>query len=418
MRCSSGRQAALAPLVIESSVVEAEGLPAQGAVLLRMSGSLDPLGAEAWSGELAGHLERADLAGLRPVLDMGHVQLGGAAVLRTLRETTRARTGRPDLIVVRARPGVREAVHLARLDGVRLFATLDEALGALACTESPAEELPVWRSQIEDPLRPTYEDLHREVRALRARVRTAPVIGMAQGMLMARYGLPDSGTAFRELRAVSQRCNVPLRVLVSAVVAARPPDGAEWFPGRRALPVPALRVLGRGDRDPRCRRPMIDAVLHEALAAGRAPGGWVRLADPAVNALVPESHHGCDDALLDHLLRGRASDTADGTARSTGRRVGVPDVAGDPRLGDDGRRALLAAGVRALVTLPVVSAAGSCAGVITLHWPDAGHRPTAAQTRALDALAAETAAWLGWYHRSVVMAALEDLHGTLTGAPG
>ncbi|MGW1860076.1 GAF domain-containing protein, partial [Streptomyces collinus] len=174
----------------------------------------------------------------------------------------------------------------------------------------------------------------------------------------------------------------------------------------------------RGDRDPRCRRPMIDAVLHEALAAGRAAGGWVRLADPAVNALVPESHHGCDDALLDHLLRGRASDTADGAARSTGRRVGVPDVAGDPRLGDDGRRALLAAGVRALVTLPVVSAAGSCAGVITLHWPHAGHRPTAAQTRALDALAAETAAWLGWYHRSVVMDALEDLHGTLTGAPG
>ncbi|MEU4035404.1 ANTAR domain-containing protein [Streptomyces collinus] len=417
MRCSSGRQAALAPLVIESSVVEAEGLPAEGALLLRMSGSLDPLGAEAWSDELAGHLERADLAGLRPVLDMGHVQLGGAAVLRTLREATRARTGRPDLIVVRARPGVREAVHLARLDGVRLFATLDEALGALARTESPAEELPVWRSQIEDPLRPSYEDLHKEVRALRARVRTAPVIGMAQGMLMARYGLPDSGTAFRELRAASQRCNVPLRVLVSAVVAARPPEGAEWFPGRRPLPVPALRILGRGDRDPRCRRLMIDAALHEALAAGRAPGGYVRLADPAVNALTLESHQGCDDALLDHLLRGRATDTADGAARSTGRRVSVPDVAGDPLLGDDGRRALLAAGVRALVTLPLVSAGGSCAGVITLLWPDAGHRPAAAQTRALDALAAETAAWLGWYHRSVLLDALEDLHGTLTGAP-
>ncbi|WP_333772004.1 ANTAR domain-containing protein [Streptomyces sp. IBSBF 3136] len=414
MRCSSGRQAAPAPLVIESSVVEAEGLPAEGALLLRMSGSLDPLGAEAWSDELAGHLEHADRAGLRPVLDMGHVQLGGAAVLRTLRETTRARTGRPDLIVVRARPGVREAVHLARLDGVRLFSTLDEALGELTRAETPVEDLPVWRSQITDPVRPSYEDLHKEVRALRARVRTAPVIGMAQGMLMARYGLPDSGTAFRELRAASQRFNVPLRVLVSAVVAARPPDGTQWFPGRRPLPVPALRVLGRGDRDPRCRRLMIDAALREALAAGRAPGGYVRLADPAVNALMPESHHGCDDGLLDHLLRGRASDTADGAVRSTGRRVSVPDVAGDPRLGDDGRRALLAAGVRALVTLPVVSAAGSCAGVITLHWPDAGHRPTAAQTRALDALAAETGAWLGWYHRSVLLDALEDLHRTLT----
>ncbi|MFD0392576.1 STAS domain-containing protein [Streptomyces nogalater] len=166
MKPSSGRSAAPARLVIESSVVE--GLPAEGALLLRMSGSLDAHGAELWSQELRGHLEQADRAGLRPVLDMAHVQLGGAAVLRTLSETTRTRTGRPDLIIVRARPGVREAVHLARLSGVRLYATLDEALRELARAASRVEELPAWRSQIADPVRPSYEDLYKEVRALRA----------------------------------------------------------------------------------------------------------------------------------------------------------------------------------------------------------------------------------------------------------
>ncbi|KOX11064.1 ANTAR domain-containing protein [Streptomyces sp. NRRL B-3648] len=411
MKPSSGRTAPTAPLVIESSVVE--GLPAEGALLLRMSGSLDAHGAEAWSEELRGHLERADRAGLRPVLDMAHVQLGGAAVLRTLSETTRARTGRPDLIIVRARPGVREAVHLARLDGVRLYATLDEALRELARAASRVEELPAWHSPMADPLRPSYDDLHKEVRALRARVRTAPVIGMAQGTLMVRYGLPDSGSAFRALREASQRFNVPLRVLVSAVVVARPPDGEVWFPGRRPLPVPQLRILARGGRDPRYRRQMTEAVLREALAVGQAPAGYVQFVDPAVHALMLETHHGCAETFLDHLVRGRGDGTADAAARVRGRPVGVPDVSADPRLSDDCRHALLANGTHAVQSVPVLSSAGTCTGVITVLWPDAGHRPTAAQAEALALLAADTSAWLSWYHRTVLLDALEHLHGML-----
>jgi anti-anti-sigma regulatory factor len=412
MNSSSSRSAAPAPLVIESSVVE--GLPAEGALLLRMSGSLDAHGVQAWSDELRGHLEQADRAGLRPVLDMAHVQLGGAAVLRTLSETTRTRTGRPDLVIVRARPGVREAVHLARLTGVQLYATLDEALRELARAASPVEELPAWRSQMADPLRPSYEDLYKEVRALRARVRTAPVIGMAQGALMVRYGLPDSGSAFRVLREASQRFNVPLRVLVSAVVVARPPSGEVWFPGRRCLPVPQLRILARGGRDPRYRRQMIDAVLHEALAIGKAPAGYVQFVDPAVNALTLETHYGCADMFLDHLVRGRGDGTADATARTRGRQVSVPDVATDPLLADESRCALLTTGARALQSVPVLSSAGSCTGVISLHWTEAGHRPTAAQAEAFALLAADTAAWLSWYHRSVLLDALEHLHRALT----
>ncbi|MBL1084569.1 ANTAR domain-containing protein [Streptomyces actinomycinicus] len=412
MKPSSGGPAAPAPLVIESSVVE--GLPAEGALLLRMSGSLDADGARAWSDELRGHLERADRAGLRPVLDMAHVQLGGAAVLRTLSETTRARTGRPDLVIVRARPGVREAVHLARLDGVQLYATLDEALRELARAAARVEELPAWRTQMADPLRPSYEDLYKEVRALRARVRTAPVIGTAQGVLMVRYGLPDCGSAFRVLRETSQRFNVPLRVLVSAVVVARPPDGQVWFPGRRSLPVPHLRILARGGRDPRCRRQMVDAVLHEALAIGRAPAGYVQLVDPAANTLMPETHHGCAETFLDHLARGRADGTADAAARTRGRPVDVPDVATDTLLSDDCRHALLATGTRALRSVPVLSSAGSCTGVITLLWPDAGHRPARARAQTLALLAADTSAWLSWYHRTVLLDALEHLHRTLS----
>ncbi|MEU3417403.1 ANTAR domain-containing protein [Streptomyces murinus] len=415
MKAFSPQPDAPAPLLIESSVVE--GLPAEGALLLRMSGTLDAHGAHAWSQELRGHLEQADRAGLRPVLDMAHVQLGGAAVLRTLSETTRARAGRPDLIIVRARPGVREAVHLARLDGVQLYATLDEAVRELARAAAKVEELPAWRSSMADPLRPSYQDLHQEVRALRARVRTAPVIGMAQGVLMARYALPETGGAFRALRETSQRFNVPLRVLASAVVVARQPEGAIWFPGRRPLPVPPLRLLARTDRDPRYRGQMIDAVLREALALAHAPAGHVLSVDPAVNALALEARHGGTDPYLDHLGRGRDDGTAEAVARTRGRRVSMPDVATDALLSEDSRRALLASGARALQCVPVLSSAGCCAGLITVHWPEAGHRPTSTRAEALGLLAADTAAWLAWYHRTVLLDALEHLHHRLTRRP-
>ncbi|MFJ7151420.1 ANTAR domain-containing protein [Streptomyces sp. NPDC100445] len=416
MKPSSVRPATVpAPFVIDSCTVEEP--PGEGALVLRMSGTLDADAVQAWSDALRGHLERADRAGLRPVLDMAHVQLGGAAVLRTLSETARTRTGRPELIVVRARPGVREAVHLARLDGVRLYATLDEALRELARAVPGTDELPAWRSQLTDPLRPSYEDLHQEVRALRARVRTAPVIGMAQGALMVRYGLPDPGSAFRVLREASQRFNVPLRVLASAVMVARPPDGEVWFPGRRPLPAPQPRILARGGRDPRYRRRMIDAVLRAALTVGRAPAGYVRCVDPAVNALTLEAHHGCAETFLDHLVRGGGADVDTDTAvRRAGRAVGVPDVATEPLLPDDFRRALLTSGVRALHTVPVVSPAGPCTGVITVHWPEAGHRLSAARTEDLALLAADASDWLSWYHRTVLLDALEHLHTALTGA--
>ncbi|MCE0448088.1 hypothetical protein LT493_43130 [Streptomyces tricolor] len=92
----------------------------------------------------------------------------------------------------------------------------------------------------------------------------------------------------------------------------------------------------------------------------------------------------------------------------------MPDVATDAQLSDDCRRALLATGAHAVRSDPGALLAGSCTGVITLHWPDAGHRPTAAQAEALGLLASDTAAWLSWYHhRTVLLDALEHLHRTL-----
>jgi AmiR/NasT family two-component response regulator len=75
------------------------------------------------------------------------------------------------------------------------------------------------------PQSETYqaEDTPGEVFGLRAKARTSGIIGIAQGILIARYSLPAPADAFTLLRAASQRYNVPLRVVASAVVTAPPP---------------------------------------------------------------------------------------------------------------------------------------------------------------------------------------------------
>ncbi|MEU1710404.1 hypothetical protein ABZ478_34495 [Streptomyces sp. NPDC005706] len=129
-----------------------------------------------------------------------------------------------------------------------------------------------------------------------------------------------------------------------------------------------------------------------------------------------ETHHGCTDALLDQLVHGRDDGTAEAVARTRGRQVSVPDVTADALLSDDSRRPLLATGARALQRIPVLSSAGACTALITVHWPDAGHLPTPAQAKAFGLLASDTAAWLARYHRSILLDALEHLHRRLTHA--
>lgn len=60
--------------------------------------------------------------------------------------------------------------------------------------------------------------------------------------------------------------------------------------------------------------------------------------------------------------------------------------------------------------MPLTTASGLCAGMVSAHL---GHRLkglTAAQTKALDVVGGQAGEWLAWYDRTVVMDALEYLH--------
>ncbi|WP_191873759.1 ANTAR domain-containing protein [Streptomyces filipinensis] len=373
------------------------------AVVLRLSGTLDAQDAGVLGRELAVRLRRADERGLRLVLDMSAVHRVSGTAVHTLDAHTRHRAAEP-VLVTGATAQVRRVLTTTSLPGIRLYPSLEGALAVVCGTRADQAEKP-----------PSYpaENTSGEVFGLRAKARTSGIIGMAQGILIARYALTGPADAFALLRAASQHHNVPVRVVASAVVTAPPPWTAQqWFPGRRHTPPPVLG-LPQADRvDPRDRRHVLRAAVYAAVTLGDADAAEIHLTDSVQDeALVLEAHHGLDAAYRDCLALVDGPPAVCARARGEGRPVTVPDVAAEPDLaGHPVGRAALAVGTRALHGVPMVTEDGDCNGVVSLHRADPGAWLQPGQEAGLDGLARNLAAWRSWYRRTVVQDALEYLH--------
>ncbi|MBK6014042.1 ANTAR domain-containing protein [Streptomyces sp. MBT53] len=373
-----------------------------------LSGALGPDTCLDLARELRQPLDQAGRDGQPLVLDMAGVRSVSIAACQALRLATDHLAHAP-VLVVGAAPSVRAVLERGKLPGVRIHDTLGDALAVLPDSVSDTTRQRAARLSHE------ADDLRDEVFGLRARARTRTLIGVAQGILLARYGLPGPDAAFALLREGSQRHNVPLRVLASAVVTAPPPySDVQWFTGRstRAL-LPAGGFLQSYDIDAHDRRQVLAAALHEAtVVISDAKAAELHLTDPAQDdALVLEQHKGLDAAYRDQAALVTGPPYVCARAQHLREPVNVPDVAADPDLLlHPAGRALLDADSRALACVPLVTPDGHCTGTLTLHWTAPGSWLTDEQRYALDFLATETAAWRSWYRRTVVLNALEYLH--------
>ncbi|MFE9674110.1 ANTAR domain-containing protein [Streptomyces sp. NPDC006259] len=393
-----------APLMMKASPLDGESL---GQVtFLQVRGTLDASNADDFSHALASHLARAEVTETHAVLDMTDVHLSSAAAVRALDQVTRglAAAGRP-LPIVQPRPHVREALRLAGLPGIRPHPTVESALqGLRAAPDTGGPPVPADPAPL-----PAGGDPLAELRGLRAKLRSSALIGVAQGILLERYGLPTASVAFDLLSSASQHCNVPVRVLASAVVTTPPPGRASVRSDRP--PVPAAPFLARADVSPVERRRVLDAAAREALAVTGARSVDLLCVEEAQDTLVLEARCNLGEAFADvfaEVSHVRAPCTV---ARATLRRVVVESVATDPVFADARmREALLAEGTRSLYCAPLVDGAGTGVGVVSAHWPAAGRWLSGPQERALEALAHTVATWHDWYRRSVVADALDHLH--------
>jgi anti-anti-sigma regulatory factor/putative methionine-R-sulfoxide reductase with GAF domain len=375
------------------------------AVVLRVSGTLDVHGAGAFGRELDLGLRRADERGQRLVLDFSGVRhVSTRALVDALDARTRHRAAGP-VLVAGATPQVCRVLTTAPLPGVRLCPSLEGALTSVRGRSTDPAEPP-------EPY-PPAETGSEEIFGLRAKARTSGIIGIAQGILIARYGLPGPAAAFTLLRAGSQHHNVPLRVLASAVVSAPPPlTDEKWFPGRRHTPPPVAELLLEERVDPRDRRQVLRAAVYAAVTLADADAAEIHLTDTGQDgALVLEAHHGLDAAYRDCLSQVFGPPAVCGCVREARRAVTVEDVAAEPDLASHAAgRAARASGSRALHGIPMITDGGDCNGVICLHRAEPGAWLSPGQQDALDELARELADWRSWYRRTVVQDALEYLH--------
>ncbi len=264
------------------------------------------------------------------------------------------------------------------------------------------------------PMGPVHDELRRlrkEVRDLRGQLRTRPLVARALGILQARYGLADEAAAHELLRDASQRHNLKMRSVASAVLAAPPPGpaaGEQWFPGRVRRPAPEVAFLTRTEQG---LSAFLNALLDTALACMNTTMGSVQLVDQDQGGLRLERQRGLTEDFVDFFGHVDGEDTVCGLALRKGERVVVADVTTDPACaGTEAGEVLRAAGACALQCTPITTPTGQVVGMVSTHHHESGRVPNAAEAAELDRIAAEAGAWLHWHQRTVVPDALEYLH--------
>ncbi|WP_433546294.1 ANTAR domain-containing protein [Streptomyces sp. CA-294286] len=262
--------------------------------------------------------------------------------------------------------------------------------------------------------------LRAELRHLRARAHTHPLISQAQGILQERYALADGESAFALLQRASQQHNVRMRLLVEAVIRTPGPDPRHhplWFPRRTQLPAPPLTFQAarqaNGDTNgasPLNHGTVLRSVLSQLLAITDTDMGNVQLPDRVRGGLRLEHHTGLSEDFVDFFAHVGDDGTSCAEAARTLSQVTVGDVESAPVFDEASRRAILDAGSRAAHSAPLFTSAGVCVGMASAHLDRTVKQMTAAQHKAMTDLGAQAGQWLAWYNRTVLTDALEHLH--------
>ncbi|AZM57388.1 antitermination regulator [Streptomyces sp. WAC 01529] len=251
--------------------------------------------------------------------------------------------------------------------------------------------------------------LQEQVVELEVQVRARPKIALAEGVLVERYGLPDPDAAFTLMRQASQRANIKLHQLATAVARTRGPaqGAAVWFNARERRPAPPLTALGAGTLDERNQGEVLGAALRRVLHITSTYMGNVQLVEDGT--LRMEKHAGLPRQFTDYFAFVDGG-TACSRAATASHQVTVKEIASSPGFDDVTRRVILSAGSRACHSVPLVDDTDTVHGVISSHHARPLVGFTRAQLRALHHTSRAVGTWIDWHRRTVLLDALEDLH--------
>jgi PAS domain S-box-containing protein len=132
----------------------------------------------------------------------------------------------------------------------------------------------------------------------------------------------------------------------------------------------------------------LDKCLHEivdaAIAIAGADKGNIQLLEPEAGVLTIAAQHGFGPAFLKYFEYVRDDPSACCAAMRSGERVVVEDVTtSEIFVGQPSMSVLIAAGVRAVISTPLMSSAGNVLGMISTHFREP-HHPSERELSLMD----------------------------------
>jgi two-component sensor histidine kinase len=138
----------------------------------------------------------------------------------------------------------------------------------------------------------------------------------------------------------------------------------------------------------------LEEILETAIIISGADKGNIQLLDQNSGVLVIAAQRGFDEAFLKFFAKVSDGDTACGAAMSSGQRVVVEDVlTSEIFVGQPAQTVLTDAGVRAVISSPLMSSTGTLLGMISTYCSKP-HRPDERQLRLMDLLSRQSADYL------------------------
>ncbi|MEU5950874.1 ANTAR domain-containing protein [Streptomyces sp. NPDC047525] len=274
--------------------------------------------------------------------------------------------------------------------------------------QPPSQRFPSPEDETER-LRATAEQLRQQVSELEIQARARPRIALAEGILVERYRLADERAAFTLLRQASQRANIKLHQLASAVARTPgPAPGAKvWLSGRTRHPMPDLAALAAGTLNAANQGEVLGAALHRVLTVTGTDMGNVQLVEDGVLRMA--KHAGLPRQFTDYFAFVDGN-TSCARAAAASSQVTVKEVASSAGFDDETRRVILTAGSRACHSVPLVDDQDTVHGVISSHHARPLIGFTQAQLQALHTTSRTLGTWIKWHQRTVLLDALENLH--------
>jgi PAS domain S-box-containing protein len=135
-------------------------------------------------------------------------------------------------------------------------------------------------------------------------------------------------------------------------------------------------------------------IVDAAIALTAADLGYLQLFDPDAKALKIVVSRGFEKPFLEFFNSVEHSEAACGTALETGKRVVINDITTSPTfMGTPALDVLLAAGVRAVESTPLVNRSGQMLGILSTHYRTPRHLADR-DLHVLDLLARQVADWI------------------------